>query len=421
MKDYLHNLPKDISDLLCLASKIADKRKVYIYLVGGFVRDLILGVPNFDLDIVIQGDGIDFAVEFARRLGALLVTHPRFGTATLTTPKKIKVDITTARSETYPAPACLPVVAPGTIRDDLARRDFTINALAVDLLSKNFGSLVDFNQGKKDLKAKAIRVLHDVSFIDDPTRIFRAIRFEQRLGFNIEAHTLQLLKQSVKQRLLQQVSSHRLMEEIKLLFREPCCLKNIVRIQELVGFSFIHPKIKLTKTRLNFLSAINSEINWFHEEFPKHRALDIWLMYFIGISDRLTRKDINDICKEFSLQAVQTKKSISYNAFSKAKVTQLSKKSIPASGVYKILNESSHEVLLLIKARYGNETLRLNIEDFLKHYSSIRHYVSGKDLLKLGIKPSVAYKHILDQVVGMQLDGKIKSKRQALKWVREHK
>ena len=283
MKNYLKNLPKDIRDLIHLAGEVASQTNVYAYLVGGIVRDLILGVPNFDLDLLIQDDGLKFAFEFARRVDARLVVHSRFGTATLITPKKIKLDIATARSEIYPYPTSLPLVSPGTIEEDLARRDFTINALAIDLLPKDFGRLIDFYQGRKDLKARVVRIMHDLSFIDDPTRIIRAVRFEQRMKFRIEPHSLRLLKQSASKGMLKRLSPHRLRDEIILILNEPLAIRCILRLEKLVGLDFIHPKLKLNKKDLEYLGAIKNEINWFNKNFPKHRPLDNWLMYFLSL------------------------------------------------------------------------------------------------------------------------------------------
>lgn len=179
MKEYLRKLPKEIQDLISKAARVASGNNISAYLVGGFVRDLLLGVKNLDLDIVVEGDGIKFAQDFAHTLKAKLILHRRFGTATITLGYNLKIDIATARKETYPYPACLPVVTSGTIEDDLARRDFTINAMAISIMQKDFGRFIDLLYGKHDLYHKKIRVLHNLSFIDDPTRILRAIRFEK--------------------------------------------------------------------------------------------------------------------------------------------------------------------------------------------------------------------------------------------------
>ena len=417
MKRYLNKLPRDIRNLIYLAGEVVSEKKAYAYLVGGIVRDLILGVPNFDLDIVIQGNGLTFASEFARRLNARLITHPQFGTATLITPKKIKLDIATARSEIYPQPASLPVVRPGTIREDLARRDFTINALAIDLQLKNFGKLVDFYHGKQDLKAKSIRILHDLSFIDDPTRIIRAIRFEQRLGFRIERHSLKLLKEAAGKGMLKRLSPHRLRDEVILILKESLVVKCLLRIEKLVGFDFIHRQLKLDKKNLGYLAAIKEEINWFNHNFPKRRDLDIWLIYFAGLLSTLNKSQINQICTRFGLSGGQMKKIVSCSKFSPRKALQLNKKNIRPSQIYRNLEPLSFEAILLIKAKYRNKFLNFHIEEFFKYYNRTQPYISGKDLTKLGLKPGPDYKKILTRLLYLQLDGRINSRRGALKWI----
>lgn len=417
MKNYLNNLPKDIRDLIHLAGEVASKMRVNVYLVGGVVRDLILDVPNFDLDIVVQGDGLMFASEFAGRLNVRLVVHPHFGTATLITPKKIKLDIATARSEVYPEPASLPVVSPGTIREDLARRDFTINALAIELQPKNFGNLIDFYQGRQDLKMRVIRILHNLSFIDDPTRIIRAVRFEQRLKFTIEPHSLKLLKESAGRGMLKRVSPDRLRDEIVLILKEKVTTRCILRLQELVGFDFIHRQLKLNKANLEYLTAIKKEINWFNNNFPKCRVLDTWLMYFIGLLSSLKKAQIQRVCRKFSLRRGEIKRIVSYSRFSQRKALRLCKKDISPSEIYRNLEPLSFEVILLIKARYKNKLLNYHIANFFRCYNRERLYIRGQDLTRLGLKPGPAYKKILTKLLYLQLDGRINSKHDALRWI----
>jgi tRNA nucleotidyltransferase (CCA-adding enzyme) len=413
MKAYLNKLPKDIRNLIYLARNVAAKKRTHAYLVGGFVRDLILGVPNFDLDIVVEADAFAFASELARRLCARLKTHPHFGTATIATPDKIKIDIATARSERYPSPASLPAVSPGRIQEDLARRDFTINALAIDLLPGNFGRLVDYYHGGRDLRSKVIRVLHDLSFIDDPTRIIRAVRFEQRFKFRIEPHTLKLLKDAKKLGMLKRVSPHRLRSEIILILKEPRAYNCILRLNRLVGFDFIHPRIRLNKADFKFLRKIKTEVEWYEKNFPKRRALDVWVMYFTVLLGNVDKRQINQFCKRFGLRKGDTKRIISYYKFCPSKVSSLGKNILP-SQIYRILEPLSFEVILLIKAKHKNRLLNLHIERFFKYYNEARPYISGKDLTKLGLKPSPEYKKILNRLFHLQLNQQISSRQEAL-------
>ncbi|MFH1339132.1 MAG: hypothetical protein ABIH40_04765 [Candidatus Omnitrophota bacterium] len=416
MRVYLNRLPKDILNLIYLARNVAVKKRTHAYLVGGFVRDLILGVPNFDLDIVVEADAFMFASELAERLGAGLKTHPRFGTATIAAPGKIKIDIATARSEKYPHPASLPVVSPGEVRQDLARRDFTINALAIDLLPGNFGRLVDYYHGAGDLRAKVIRVLHDLSFIDDPTRIIRAVRFEQRFKFRIERRTLELLKGAKNSGMLKRVSAHRLRDEIVLILKERRAYNCISRLNRLAGFDFIHPRIRLNKADFKLLKKIKGEVEWYEKNFPKRRTLDAWVMYFTILLGSLNKKQINRVCARSGLRKGDTKRIISYYKFSPSKVPGLSK-DIPPARIHRILDPLSFEVILLIRAKHGNRLLNFHIDRFFKFYNEARPYVSGKDLAKSGLEPGPDYKKILSRLFYLQLNGKIGSRQEALGWI----
>ena len=165
--------PADVRDALTIVGEVADETGFPVYLVGGIVRDLFLRVPNFDVDIVVEGDGITFAGMLAGKTGGRLRTHQKFGTAVVVLPNGLKIDIATARLEYYESPAALPTVELSSIKKDLYRRDFTINTLAVRLKKKRFGELIDFFGGLRDIKEKTIRVLHNLSFVEDPTRVLQ--------------------------------------------------------------------------------------------------------------------------------------------------------------------------------------------------------------------------------------------------------
>ncbi len=203
--------------LIQKAGALAAERRLGIYLVGGVVRDILLGRANSDLDLVVEGDAIKLAESLAGELGGRLVVHRRFGTAKIRT-RNLTIDLAMARAETYARPGALPTVRPGSIQDDLARRDFTVNAMALRLDPDSFGKLVDPFDGQKDLENKLIRVLHDRSFIDDATRMLRAVRYEQRFGFRLEASTEKLLRQNVA--MLRTISGDRIRHELELILKE---------------------------------------------------------------------------------------------------------------------------------------------------------------------------------------------------------
>jgi len=210
------------------------------FLVGGFVRDLQLERANYDLDIAAEGDGIGLAKEINKKVGGKLVAYKRFGTATLVS-GNIRIDIATTRREKYKEPAAMPQVFFSTLKEDLSRRDFTINAMALNINKKTFGQFIDFFGGTKDLEEKKIRVLHDKSFIDDPTRIFRAVRFEQRFGFSIEEHTESLIKEAAKMEMVSKTEFRRIRNELILILKEKDAGKVLLRLREVYGLKFILP------------------------------------------------------------------------------------------------------------------------------------------------------------------------------------
>lgn len=219
---------------MCTAvARAAGARDEVAYLVGGCVRDLLLGQSQVDLDVVVEGDAVSLAAAVAEQLGATTRTPSEFMTAAVELSDGGHIDLTTARQETYPAPANLPEVAPASITEDLWRRDFSVNALAVRLGVDGATELIDPSGGRQDLAAGLIRILHPRSFADDPTRIIRAVRFEQRLGFALEAATEAALRQTLTEGLLEQVSGPRVRDELVKLLAEPQPVRMLRRLDEL--------------------------------------------------------------------------------------------------------------------------------------------------------------------------------------------
>lgn len=419
MKEYLKRLPKDLQDLISLAGDLAYSNNMSVYLVGGFVRDLILGVKNLDLDIVVEGDGIKFAEVLSQKLNAGLIRHRRFRTATVILKRHLKVDIATARREYYPQPAHLPEVTSGVLKDDLMRRDFTINAMAISINRQDFGRFIDCFGGEEDLADKKIRVLHNLSFIDDPTRILRAIRFKQRYNFKFEPKTLKLLRQANRLKMLEMVQPQRLRDELILILKEERPLKQLIRIKELIGFDFINSGLSLSKNTLAFLKSIESQISWFERKYPKRRQLDIWLIYFIGLTDQLNINNIKLICKKFVFRRGEEKRILAYKKLKPKFIKELSRDKIKPSKVFSLLESLSYEVIILIKAKFKNANLKKHIEDFFEFYNGMRLYISGADLHKLGLTPGPYYQKIFHRVLNAKLDGLVKTKKDELELIKK--
>ena len=223
----LKQFPSRISQVLELAAQIAEEQSLSIFVVGGFVRDFFLKVKNWDIDLAVEsGDfekGFKFARNLAKRLKGKITIHRGFGTTVIFCDfkgKKMRIDVANARKERYKKPGVLPDVCSAGIKEDLARRDFSINAMAVCLNKRKEGELVDPFGGRQDLERKKIRILHNLSFIDDPTRILRAVRFSHRYNFNIEEKTEKLIKQAIKKGMLKKLNEKRIKKEIELILQE---------------------------------------------------------------------------------------------------------------------------------------------------------------------------------------------------------
>jgi tRNA nucleotidyltransferase (CCA-adding enzyme) len=214
-----------------------------VYLVGGTVRDILLGEKGFDVDIAVEGDAIAFARDLAQALGGRVTPHAKFGTAVVQYDSG-RIDVVTTRTEFYDAPGALPTVERAGLREDLYRRDFTINAMAVSLKPADFGRLEDPFGGRRDLASQILRVLHNLSFIDDPTRIFRAIRYEARYGFRLDEHSARLARGTIEMGLVGDLSSARLRDELVALLEDPGAVGGIRRLGELGADRAIHPHLR---------------------------------------------------------------------------------------------------------------------------------------------------------------------------------
>ena len=422
-------LPGEILALLKKIGALANHNHYTVFVVGGLVRDLILGAKNIDLDIVLEGDAIKFGSLVASQLGGTLVPHRRFGTASVVMPwpgkpqetreGNLKIDLATARKERYERPAALPQVSFSTLKDDLIRRDFTINAMAVSLNKDNFGQLIDFFGGEKDLGDGRIRVMHDGSFIDDPTRIFRAVRFEQRFGFHIDSHTESLVKDAISKGMFGRTENQRIRDELILILKEAKPLKALKRMEELGELRFINPKIRIRgKSERLFLSAERS-IQWYeHSGFGK-RAIDRWLIICMAMLDGLSYKETEAFCKKFVLKNSDTVRILSF-ARSKESVKRMLGSFLPVapSGIYANLEPLSYETIVAIMARAGSSRAKKRIADFFLLYNGAKLRIRGDDLKEMGLKPGPQFKNVLKNLLYKKLDKGLRTKKDELEYAR---
>lgn len=414
-------LPEKIMDLLRFVGDMAQERHYTAFVVGGFVRDLIMGVKNFDIDIVVEGNAIEFSKAFADKVEGSLVVHRKFGTATVVMPwgltknKRFKVDIATARKEKYERPAALPDVEFSPLRDDLYRRDFTINAMAIALNRNNFGQLIDFFNGQRHLQEKVISVLHDGSFIDDPTRIFRAVRFEQRFGFRIDRYTERLIRTAIKKDMFGKTGNMRIRDELILMLKEEDPILAIKRMHQLDELRFIHPKIKLQKNLTLFFKSINEACQWYKQSPLKRRAIDSWLMYLMALFENLNKRTVKALCSKFAFRRGDRLRIISYKEGCGKILKFLSqKKDLAPSQIYKRLHPFSYEAILLIFAKTKHNKVKEAIVNFLLKYNNIKIKTTGDDLERLGFRPGPHLGKALDKILYAKIDGKIRTKKDEL-------
>jgi tRNA nucleotidyltransferase (CCA-adding enzyme) len=369
------------------------------YLVGGFVRDLLLGKPINDLDIVIEGDAIEFGEALVKKYGGKLTPHHKFHTAIWHLPSTFDLrpstlDLITARSETYKNAGSLPTVKPSTIDDDLRRRDFTINAMAVRLDGDHFGELLDPLDGQTDLRQKLIRVLHPCSFVDDPTRIFRAVRYEQRYIFNLEPSTLNLVNfESLT--VLKKLSGERIRHEFDLIFEEENSVQMLTRISELGIFDAFDPS--LPKFNDQYADLLNSEPPAEFDISVSRVMLGylLWLMDSpLNVAAIIAKRfDFTSELRIAFLAAVQLKNDLpTLKDFKPSEWTSHLEK-IPLIAVYVLWLVSSEPVL----------------KEFLVKWRHIKITITGDDLKARGIPASPRYKEILSQLRNAWLDGEVRN------------
>ena len=396
----------EVIAFLKTAGDTAAKRGLKLYLVGGVVRDLLLERFNTDLDIVVEGDAIRLAEEIALSLQAKITAHPRFSTATVKWGNH-SADFVTARAETYARSGALPKVKPGTIKDDLARRDFTVNAMAMALNPDNYGELFDPFGGRQDLDRQIIRVLHEKSFQDDATRIWRAIRYEQRLGFHIEPMTMLLIERDLN--MLKTVSGDRIRHELEKVLKEEEPEKALIRADELGVLAKLNPYLKADA--------------WLAGTFIEARETckgdsPTPLLYMALLCYRLIPADAEKLISYLHLpkamaQAVKDTIAIKEN------MKTLSTNGQSPSVIHSLLNgycPAAYEAVLIAAQ---SEAATEHIELYLNVLRYIHPRLTGDDLKKLGVPKGPKMKEVLKQLQNARLDGMIENKEDEERWVKE--
>jgi len=390
-------LPGELVEFMRVAGKLAQRRGQKLYLVGGVVRDLLLKRENFDLDLVVEGDAIALANELADEKQGKLVTHNRFGTAKLRW-DGWSADLATARSETYAKACALPTVNPSTIKGDLFRRDFTINAMAVELNPGLYGQLLDLYGGLADLEEKLIRVLHEKSFIDDATRIWRAIRYEQRLDFQLEPQTLRLIKRDASY--LKKVSGDRIRHELELIFEEELPEKTLQRADELGVLRQLQPGLKAD----NWLSTRYRQARQRSSPTPSFG------LYFALLVYRMNPEKVEELVSYLRVRK-STARILHDTIGIKDSLKLLASPQITSSQVYALLIDRATEALIanIIAGEMPEAVQRLN--EFIDKLRFIKPALSGEDLKRLGVEQGPDIKKVLQRLLQARLEGKAATRR----------
>jgi tRNA nucleotidyltransferase (CCA-adding enzyme) len=390
-------LPPPVLALVKIGGQEASELGQELYIVGGVVRDLFLGRANFDFDLVVEGDAISLAKKLARDSQAKLTVHTRFGTAKLDYPG-FSLDLATARSETYSKPGALPTVKPGSLKDDLIRRDFSINAMALHLNPQRFGELIDLYHGKDDLEHCLIRVLHDKSFIDDATRILRAIRYEQRLSFKLEAETEKLLRRDMA--MMHTISGDRIRHELELILKEDEPERAIVRAEELGVIDQLHPALK-ANGRLNKM-------------FSQARGLDIQvslpILYLCLLVYNLTAKENDDFIIHLNFPK-NPAEAMRQTLQIKAQLHKLTNPKLKPSEIYRLLYGYSVAAIQANALASESPVASQNLLLYLNKLRYVKPLLTGKDLKKMGIPSGPKIGEFLSALLKAKLDGKIKTRR----------
>lgn len=402
--------------LLRLAADAASQSGLPLYIIGGSVRDLILGAAIKDLDLTVEGDAIALARALAKRHGGKVTAHSKFGTAKWFLPRDLQtessetLDLISARSETYKHPAALPTVQPGSMDDDIRRRDFTINTLAIRLDGDRFGELRDDLGGMDDLKRGIVRALHEKSFIDDPTRMYRAVRYAERYGFTIAGETLALIPSA--RRLIEKLSAQRIRHELDLILAEWNAASMLARLADLDLLQPIHPALKFDETMRERLANLHTYRGlqhlspWNITKGETLHASDLgWLLWLMSLSQEQVSA-LNDRL-HFTADLLAA-------LFAVSKIHAALPSFIGLKPSQCVERLEAYPLAAVEAVGYTAKDPRVKecFDEYISKWRYIKPHTSGDDLKALGITPGPRYAVILRQLRNAWLDGEVKTEEQ---------
>jgi len=380
-----------------------------VYLVGGTIRDLLLGEPSFDVDIAVEGDAIAFARELAQALGGRVTPHEKFGTAVVQYGDDDRMDVVTTRTEFYDAPGALPTVERAGLREDLLRRDFTINAMAVSLAAGDFGRLVDPHGGRADLEAGVLRVLHNLSFVDDPTRIFRAVRYEARYGLRLDDHSARLARSCIEMGLVGDLSSARLRDELVALLEDSGAVDGILRLGALGADRAVHPRLRADDEGAElFRRAL---------ELRSELELDVpaWRLGLAVLGRELTSDEAYDWLERLKVRRRDGDRVVGAITVAPRIVDRLRDETLDRAQVVLLADSYAPDAPLLALAREELPELR----EYFTLLRDVRLEIDGGDLAKLGLPESPRVGEVLAELRRRKLNGELDGRESELAAARE--
>jgi tRNA nucleotidyltransferase (CCA-adding enzyme) len=371
-----------------------------VYLVGGAVRDLMLGGSSPDLDVAVEGDVRPVARALADRLGGRIVEHERFGTATVST-DDLSLDLARTRTEAYPTPGALPVVAPAPLTDDLRRRDFTVNAMAVALTGDELGHLHDPLDGRGDLERRLVRVLHEGSFLDDPTRLLRAVRYETRLGFQMDPETERLAREAVRIGALRTVSGQRIRDELLDLLAEAEARPAIERLRELGIDKGLDPALDPDVTLADSAALAAGEVG-------ADRVLAVLAAMVLRSPDALV-----PWLEQLGVTREQRERVAKAARDAPALAEGLKGVELSPSAIQALLHDEPPEALALALALGAPPE---PILDWSRRLRFVRLEIAGDDLIAAGVEPGPALGRALTETLRAKLDGEVEGRDEELRY-----
>ncbi len=380
-----------------------------VHLVGGTVRDLLLGGESFDVDIAVEGDAIAFAYALAEALGGRATPHRKFGTAVLSFGDDEHIDVVTTRTEFYDAPGALPTVERAGLREDLFRRDFTINAMAASLGVDDFGRLVDPYGGRRDLDEGVLRVLHNLSFIDDPTRIYRGVRYEARFGFRFDDHSVGLLRSCVELGLVGSLSSARLRDELVTLLEDPAAAVGIRRLGELGADRAIHPRLRGDDDAARLFEralALRDELS---------ADVPTWRIGVASLARELTADEAFLWLDELAVRRREAELVVGAIVVAPRIVERLRSERLAPAEVVALADGYAPDAPLFALALDERPELR----EYFARLREVRLALTGADLLELGVPESPRIGEILAELRRRKLNGELSDRDAELVAARE--